>query len=327
MDAKAREYRIGGNRRLWDRPWVRKQIQAGNRDIDGRKSERHCHYGPETCCLFCRLIFRVFSATCGFKWAVDPEPYRQFIFELAQQSGDFLRPFFGAADLAVEFKADRSPVTAADRGAEELLRALIARRFPTHGVVGEEFGPDRADAEFVWMLDPIDGTKSFITGVPLWGTLIALLYEGEPVLGAIHQPVLRQLMVGNGSGTTLNGRAVKVRPCASVEEATLLCSDPLHPAEHQNGPAFAALATRARLVRTWGDCYGYLLLAGGWADIMCDPVMNPWDIAALVPVVRGAGGTITDWQGQEPMRGQSIVAAGPGLHAQVIAALNPSTGK
>jgi histidinol phosphatase-like enzyme (inositol monophosphatase family) len=273
------------------------------------------------------MIFRVFSRRGGFKWAVDLAPYRQFIVELAQASGDFLRPLFGNADLAVELKADRSPVTAADRGAEQLLRSLIARRFPDHGVIGEEFGPDRAEAEFVWMLDPIDGTKSFITGVPLWGTLIALLHQGKPVLGAIHQPLLRQLMVGDGKGTTLNGRSVRVRPCGTIEEATLLFSDPTHPAAYQNGAAFSALAGRARLARTWGDCYGYLLLAGGWADIMCDPVMNPWDIAALVPVIRGAGGTITDWQGRDPMRGNSIVAASRTLHPQVIAALNPTAGK
>ena len=189
----------------------------------------------------------------------------------------------------MDLKADASPVTAADRGAEELLRALIARKFPAHGVVGEEFGEDRPAAEFVWVLDPIDGTQSFISGVPLFGTLIALLHRGEPVLGAINLPALGQLMVGDGATTLLNGRPVRVRACPQVEDATLLTSDPRNPARFQNGPAFAALADRARLVRTWGDCYGYLLLAGGRADVMCDPVMNLWDVAALIPVVRGAG--------------------------------------
>jgi myo-inositol-1(or 4)-monophosphatase len=253
---------------------------------------------------------------------VDLTPYHSFLTELAEKSGDFLLPCFTDPDLVVETKSDDSPVTAADRGAEQLMRDLIAARFPDHGVIGEEFPDKNADAEWVWVLDPIDGTKAFITGVPLWGTLIALLHNGQPVLGAIHQPVLGQIMIGDGNVTTLNGDPVRVRACDAIETATFLTSDPLNPAKYQNGDAYAALTARARLVRTWGDCYGYLLLASGRADVMCDPVMNPWDIAALVPIVRGAGGVITDWQGGDAMRGVSTVASGPALHAGVIAALN-----
>jgi histidinol phosphatase-like enzyme (inositol monophosphatase family) len=253
---------------------------------------------------------------------VDLEPYRAFMVELAAKSGDYIRPFFAQPGLAVEFKEDASPVTQADRGAEELMRAMIAKKFPTHGIRGEEFGDVNAGAEFSWALDPIDGTKAFASACPLFGTLIALLHRGQPVLGAIHQPVLRQLVVGDGQATTCNGRSVRLRPCARLEEATLLTSDPLNPAKYQDGPAFAAVAGRAKLVRTWGDCYGYLLLATGWVDAMTDPIMNPWDIQALVPVIRGAGGVITDWQGRDPVKADSIVAAGPELHPQLIAALN-----
>ena len=263
-----------------------------------------------------------FTGFVGHTPPVDLTPYRSFLAELAQKSGEFILPYYADPALAVETKADDSPVTAADKGAEQLLRALIAKKFPSHGVIGEEFGEDRPGAEFVWVLDPIDGTKAFITGVPLWGTLIALLHDGLPVLGAIHQPVLRQLMVGDNTTTTLNGRPVRVRPCARVEDATLLTSDPYNPAKYQDGAAYDAFARRARLVRTWADCYGYLLLSAGFADIAVDPVMNLWDLAAAVPVVRGAGGVITDWQGGDPMRGTSVVAAGPALHAAVIAALN-----
>jgi histidinol phosphatase-like enzyme (inositol monophosphatase family) len=254
---------------------------------------------------------------------VDLDPYRAFVSELAAQSGDFIRPFFAQPGLAVEFKEDESPVTQADRGAEELMRAMIAKKFPTHGIKGEEFGDVNGDAEFSWVLDPIDGTKAFASACPLFGTLIALMHRGQPVLGAIHQPVLRQLVIGDGQTTTLNGRPVRLRSCARIEDATLLTSDPLNPAKYQNGAAFAAVANRARLVRTWGDCYGYLLLATGWIDAMCDPIMNPWDIQALIPVVRGAGGIITDWQGQDPVKAVSIVAAGPELHPRLLAALNP----
>jgi myo-inositol-1(or 4)-monophosphatase len=250
------------------------------------------------------------------------EPYRAFLVELAEKSGDFIRPLFASPTLGIKFKADQSPVTAADKGAEQLLRSLITKKFPLHGVIGEEFGNDRPDAEFVWVLDPIDGTKSFITGVPLFGTLIALMHQGQPVLGAIHQPILRQLMLGDNTTATLNGRAVRVRPTAQIEQATLLTSDPLNPAKYQNGAAYAALEKRTRLTRTWGDCYGYLLVAAGFADIMCDPIMNPWDIQALIPVIRGAGGIITDWQGRDPVKAESIVAANSVLHPQVMAALN-----
>jgi histidinol phosphatase-like enzyme (inositol monophosphatase family) len=253
---------------------------------------------------------------------VDLSPYRTFMTELAMESGTFIQPLFGQMKIAVETKADQTPVTAADRGAEELMRSMLNRRFPEHGIIGEEFGTERPDAEFVWVLDPIDGTKAFITGVPLWGTLIALLHEGQPVLGCIHQPVLHQLLLGDGVTTTFNARPVRCRPTTRIEEATLLTSDPISPRQHQNGRAYEALAARARLVRTWGDCYGYLLVASGWADVMIDAIMNAWDIAALVPVIRGAGGVISDWQGGPAYPASSTVAAAtPELHAAVIAGL------
>jgi len=269
-----------------------------------------------------RRFFRGLGPPGRFNARVNLEPQRAFLLELAEKSGDFIRPFFANPDLQVELKADQSPVTAADRGAEELMRGMIRRRFPDHGIVGEEFGAENAGAEFVWTLDPVDGTRSFAAGCPLFGTLIALSQGGKPVLGAIHQPLLRQLVVGDGSTTTLNGRTVRVRACARIEDAVLLTTDLSNIARKRNGPAFDALAARAALVRTWGDCYGYLLVATGHADAMCDPIMHSWDIQALVPVIRGAGGVITDWTGGDPVRGDSIVAAAPGLHRHVIEALN-----
>jgi histidinol phosphatase-like enzyme (inositol monophosphatase family) len=264
-------------------------------------------------------VFRVFR---GFNQRVNLSPYRTFMTELAQESGDFIKPLYRQPSVIVETKADQSPVTIADRGAEQIMRARIAKRFPAHGIMGEEFGNEHIDAEFVWVLDPVDGTKAFITGLPLWGTLIALLHEGQPVLGCIHQPVLEQLVLGDGSATLLNGRAVRCRPTRRIEDSTLLMSDPLTPAKLQNGGAFDAMQRRAKLVRTWGDCYGYLLVATGWADIALDPTMNPWDIAALVPIIRGAGGVITDWHGASPFPAESTVAAAtPALHEQVIASL------
>ncbi|HZZ19053.1 MAG TPA: histidinol-phosphatase [Opitutaceae bacterium] len=251
------------------------------------------------------------------------DPYREFIAELAGLSGTFIRSFYGSDDLKVDLKADQSPVTAADKGAEELMREHISRRFPTHGVVGEEFGTDRGDAEFVWVLDPIDGTKSFTASVPLFGTLIALLHNGQPVLGCIHQPILGQLLVGDNTTATLNGRPVRARQTASVAESTLLTSDPSNLSKYPGGPGFQGLMTRARLARTWGDCYGYLLVATGKADVMYDPIMNLWDIAALVPIIRGAGGVITNSTGGPAYPADSIVASGSaGLHEQVLRAMN-----
>jgi histidinol phosphatase-like enzyme (inositol monophosphatase family) len=255
---------------------------------------------------------------------MDSAPYLDFIRELALASGEVIRPYFGSREMGTELKADESPVTVADRRAEEVMRALIERRFPAHGIIGEEFGNVRPDAEFVWVLDPIDGTKSFISAVPLFGTLIGLLHEGRPWLGGIHQPILQQLMLGDGRTTTLNGSPVRVRRCARLAEATVALSDPTHPAKYQQGAAFERLSREVRCTRTWGDCYGYLLLAAGWVDVMLDPVMNPWDLLPVVPVVAGAGGQITDWQGRptDSLAAKSAIAAHPDFQPELVRRLN-----
>jgi myo-inositol-1(or 4)-monophosphatase len=253
---------------------------------------------------------------------VNLDPHRKFMIELAGRSGDYIRPFFGRADVKVDFKSDLSPVTAADRGAEELMRGLIRRKFPAHGIVGEEAGAENPDAEFVWVLDPIDGTKSFTAAVPLFGTLIALLHKGQPVLGCIHQPVLGQLLVGDNQSASLNGKPARTRPVRRIEDATVLTSDPVVAATRPECRGFRSLMEKSRLSRTWGDCYGYLLVATGWADVMYDPLMNLWDIAALVPIIRGAGGVITDARGGPPYPATSTVAAATAeLHSLVIKTL------
>lgn len=280
------------------------------------------HTAPQTHSNF-SVFFRRFHGQAFPIAAMELAPYRAFIRELAAESGRFILPHYGSIDLAIETKGDASPVTAADKGAEALMRRLIHTRFPDHGLIGEEFGNERPDAEWVWVLDPIDGTKSFITAVPLWGTLIALLHNGQPVLGCIHQPVLGQLMIGDNHVTTLNDRPVRCRTTKHIEEATILTSDHLNLARYQNGPACERLLGRAHLARTWGDCYGYLLLASGHADACLDPIMNPWDIAALVPIVRGAGGVISDWNGAPPYpAAHTIAAATTELHAGLLSALN-----
>jgi histidinol phosphatase-like enzyme (inositol monophosphatase family) len=244
-----------------------------------------------------------------------------FARSLAEASGRLIAERFTGGAIRVDTKDDLSIVTETDRDVETMLREMIHAIHPDHGIIGEEFGVESADAEYVWTLDPIDGTISFVSGVPLFGTLIGLMHRGEPILGVIHQPVLGEMMISDGEKTTLNGREVSIRPCSRIEEATLLTTDPNLADRFQDGAKFQALRRSTAMTRTWGDCYGYLMLASGRADIMVDPIMNQWDLIPLIPIIRGAGGVITDWQGGDPVTGSSIVAAGPGLHPQVIEVL------
>lgn len=246
----------------------------------------------------------------------------EFARELAQASGEVIRRYF-RQPVAVETKADRTPVTLADRESETVMRRMIRARYPDHGILGEEFEPINPGAEFQWVLDPIDGTKTFLAGAPLFGTLIALLEGGKPILGVIHNPILEQFLAGDGNSAWLNGAPVRVRPCPEIEQAALLVTDPLNVHAARDGAAFEALARRARLYRTWGDCYGYYLVASGYADIMIDPLMHIWDVAALIPIIRGAGGVISDYFGGDPLSGQGAVATAGPIHEQVIRALNP----
>ncbi|MGH7769228.1 MAG: histidinol-phosphatase [Candidatus Binatia bacterium] len=245
-----------------------------------------------------------------------------FIRTLAMKSGEVITPYFARAGLGVEIKEDKTIVTQADREAETLMRQMIRKAYPRHGILGEEFGPENASAEFVWTLDPIDGTISFADGCPLFGTLIGLLHAGKPVLGAIHNPVLGQLCIGDNMATTFNGRPVQLRQVRQLSDATLLTTDLTAIGKYQSKDRFERLLGQTRLFRTWGDCYGYLLVACGGADIMVDPIMNSWDIVPLVPIIQGAGGMITTWSGGDAARGDSCVAANKTLHPQVLEILN-----
>ena len=247
-----------------------------------------------------------------------------FARELAAVAAAVIRPYH-LAGVAVDAKADATPVTVADRRAEEVMRALIAQRFPDHGVLGEEFGEHLPGARYRWVLDPIDGTKSFVANTFLFGTLIALLRDGRPILGVIASPSTGHVLVGTGDAAWLGDARVHARACARIEDATLLTTDHFEVGRRHDGAAFEALARRARLYRTWGDCHGYFLVATGGADAMLDPILSPWDIMALVPVVEGAGGRITDWHGGDPVAGRSLVATGDAaLHDAVLAALRPA---
>lgn len=242
---------------------------------------------------------------------------------LADASGAVIRRYFRKG-IEADDKADASPVTVADREAEAAIRELLAARAPGHGIVGEELGRENEGAELVWVLDPIDGTKAFITGKPLFGTLIALLHRGRPVLGVIDQPVLGDRWLGAlGRPTLWNGSPARVRACAGLSLARLSTTGPQYfpPAAAR---AFGAVAARAKLLSYGGDCYQYGLVASGSIDVVVEHGLKLHDFAALVPVITGAGGIMTDWEGR-PLDAASagdVVAAGdPRAHAEVLAAL------
>jgi myo-inositol-1(or 4)-monophosphatase len=256
--------------------------------------------------------------------AVD---FEVFIDELATVSGEAIRPFFRTS-LGVEDKsrgAAFDPVTAADRAAELAMRALIRKQFPPHGIVGEEFGAERPEAEFVWLLDPIDGTKSFISGMPAWGTLIALTRGGRPVYGMMHQPFIGERFTGDGAGAHYRGpagnRALLTRPCAALAEAVLYTTSPrlMKPNDRER---FEAVEEKVRLSRYGGDCYAYCMLAAGHIDLLIETELKPHDVAALIPIITGAGGVITTWAGEPAEQGGRIVAAGDrGVHEAALAML------
>ena len=252
---------------------------------------------------------------------MDTSTLNAFVNELLTKSGEIVKPYFFNRDYSVDRKSDESPVTRADKEAEECIRSLIQKEFPDHGIIGEEFGDENEGAEYTWVIDPIEGTKAFITGSPLFTTLIGLLHKGEPVFGAIHQPIAELRCIGNNEETTLNGKRVSCRDTASISDATILSSSIKTADEYQDGNRFTSLVKSARLFRTWGDGYGYLLVASGQADAMLDPIMNPWDVLPVIPVIRGSGARIGNWQGKTD-HWESCVATSPALFDPIVEALN-----
>ena len=256
--------------------------------------------------------------------------FAAFVDQLATVSGETILPFFRAA-LAVESKKREDgsfdPVTAADRAAESAMRTLIRRMFPEHGIIGEEYGDERAEAEYVWVLDPIDGTKSFISGLPIWGTLIALTRFGEPVFGMMHQPFTGERFAGDGGAAHYRGpggkRELRVRPCAALDEAVVYTTSPrlMKSADRE---VFRRVEDAARLSRYGGDCYAYCMLAAGQIDVVIETELKLHDVMALIPIIAGAGGMMTTWDNGPPQAGGRIIAAGDRrVHAAALALLAP----
>jgi len=246
--------------------------------------------------------------------------------DVAREAGALACRYFGA-DIAVERKADQSPVTVADREAELLLRRRIEAAFPDDGIAGEEFPDKQGDSPLRWIVDPIDGTKAFVCGVPLFGTLVAVLYDERPVIGVIEMPALAETVYaacGHGAWRQRGDdepQSARVSDCASLADGLVATSQIDLFSECGVASALAALQDAAGIFRYWGDCYGYVLVATGRAVAMVDPIVNPWDIAPMPPILSEAGGTFSDWAGRETIFGGEGVATNGHVQNEVLAML------
>ena len=256
----------------------------------------------------------------------------QFAVEIAQEAGNLTLRYFRTANLSTELKVDATPVTQADREAELLLRDRIAATFPEDEILGEEFPVRPGTSGYRWILDPLDGTKSFIRGVPLYGTLIGVEHDGEFEIGVIYIPATGECVYaarGYGAWYTDakgNREPARVSDCGDLSQALLLTTDIAHFRQIGRPEVWTQLASRVALTRTWGDCYGYLLVATGRAEIMIDPIVSLWDAAALVPILEEAGGHLTDWQGKRRLDSGSIVATNHHLFSAVVQITSGSGG-
>jgi myo-inositol-1(or 4)-monophosphatase len=248
----------------------------------------------------------------------------QFALEIASKASDLILTHYQVNGLLVESKSDESPVTIADRGAEQLMRELLAARFPQDGILGEEFDDVPSQNQYRWILDPIDGTKAFIHGVPLFGTLIGIEHQGRMVAGVCRFPALNEVVYASeGEGCwwqigTQTPQRTTVTNVSSLSQARMMFTEPNHWRSTGRFDTIVRLMDQIRIARGWGDCFGHVMVATGRAEISVDPLMSPWDIAALIPILREAGGCCTDWQGRETISGGDGVSVIPSLKAQVI---------
>ena len=249
---------------------------------------------------------------------ICPQDRIDFASEMALASGKIVRKYFRSA-IGVQHKADATPVTIADQETEAAIVSMIRSKYPTDGIIGEEGGCVNPDSPWQWVIDPIDGTKSFVMGGLDFGTIIGLLYKKKPVLGVVHQPILGELYVGNNHQATLNGQPIHVAPVTQLSDAYLVVTDlfDLYK-KFPNHQKLDELFSSVKSVRTWGNCYGYMLIAQGLCHIMFEPNLHLWDMVGVIPVVQGAGGTITDCSGQDPLIGMSLLASVPSLHQQIL---------
>ena len=244
--------------------------------------------------------------------------------DLSSQAGAIVRRYYHSP-LEVEHKDDDSPVTKADREVETFLREALEKQFPDYSILGEEFGETKRASAYRWIIDPIDGTKSFVMRTPLFGTMIALECDGLPVLGSVYFPIQDQLLIGSAeTGTFLNGERCEVSKTAELAKATMIITDPRALTAAEGHDAVVELSHRVRLVRGFGDCYGYFLVACGLADIMIEPcALKYYDVAPMPPILRGAGGVFSTLRGDLDLTTGQGLATNPLLHDQILRVLNP----
>lgn len=247
-----------------------------------------------------------------------------FAHQLAWQAGKITLRYF-QSDLTIEHKADASPVTIADREAEAFLRAALSARYPDHAILGEEEGlSGGAGATYRWILDPIDGTKTFVRAVPLYGVMIGLLREGQPILGVVHMPALNEFVyAAQGLGCWWNGRPCRVSSVATLNTSLVVATIAHGYERYGKAEAFRRVVDACGIFRTWGDCYGHLLVATGRAEVALDPVMSLWDAAALLPILNEAGGTFTDWQGFPTIEREEGISTNGLVRDQLLRCVNP----
>ena len=264
----------------------------------------------------------------------DFQTLEAFALQLAAAAADAALPLFRTAALAEDNKLAHlsrfDPVTEADKGAERAIRHLINRHFPDHGIIGEEYGSENEDAEFVWVLDPVDGTRAFISGLPLWTTLIGLRHKGYPVLGMIAQPVLQEVFLGSPLGskriTPISQTPLTVRPCTGLADAVIGTTDPYLYGDGAEMTAYTALRHATKLQRYGCDAYAFAMVAQGTMDIALETGLKPWDIEAIIPVIENAGGIVTNWRGERvgPEAGQVIAASSRALIDEALTHLSPA---
>ena len=257
----------------------------------------------------------------------DIQIFSRFAGELADVSAKAIAPYF-RTQMNVEHKGGEryDPVTVADRAAERAMRELIGERFPQHGIHGEEEGLRTGTSALTWVLDPIDGTRAFITGLPLWGTLIALNDGERPRIGVMNQPYTGERFLGTPEGAWLGAQPIRTQACAALAKARISCTTPQMFDSPAQLAAFNRVAQRARMVRYGGDCYAYCMLACGHIDAVIEAGLQAYDIQALMPIIEGAGGIVTAWHGGDAQHGGAVVACGDReLHAQIVALLGDST--
>lgn len=243
--------------------------------------------------------------------------YLDAVAEVAILAGDFAMRYY-RSNLDVEIKGDGSPVTLADKGAEQAARDFISKKFPRDGILGEEFGTINPEAQYRWIVDPIDGTKDFVRSVPLWGTLVAVAEGDSVIAGCAYFPAAGEIVTAAvGEGCFWNDSKCSVSKVSDLSQATVLTTDSRFPDSEKRRQGWAEMANSAAVARTWGDCYGYMLVATGRAEVMVDDIVSPWDAAAIYPIITEAGGVITSWNGEHTAFGGDLIATNAALSEQI----------